>query len=91
MLVLLNSQAVGKMQFSATETDPVFVHSGLYIQILFNLALSKIYKLCIYYFTFLTWSLTFSFLKVDAWKTHVWHDETRRPKKKEIKFNVLAK
>lgn len=54
MLVLLNSQAVSKMQFNATETDPIFAHRGLYVQILFNLAVSKIYKLCIYYFTFLT-------------------------------------
>lgn len=35
--------------------------------------------------------LNFFFLKVDAWKTHVWHDETRRPRKKEIKFSILAK
>ncbi|EMP37688.1 Nitric oxide synthase, inducible [Chelonia mydas] len=28
---------------------------------------------------------------VEAWKTHVWHDEKRRPKKREIKFRVLAK
>ncbi|NWZ40315.1 NOS2 protein, partial [Brachypodius atriceps] len=33
----------------------------------------------------------FYYYQVDAWKTHVWHDETRRPKKKEIKFSVLAK
>jgi len=52
MLVLLKSQAVSKVQFNATETDPVFVHSGLYIQILFNLTISKIHKLCIYYYTF---------------------------------------
>ncbi|NXA04756.1 NOS2 protein, partial [Sapayoa aenigma] len=33
----------------------------------------------------------FYYYQMDAWKTHVWHDETRRPKKKEIKFSVLAK
>uniref|UniRef100_A0A8U7P8C7 Nitric oxide synthase n=1 Tax=Corvus moneduloides TaxID=1196302 RepID=A0A8U7P8C7_CORMO len=33
----------------------------------------------------------FYYYQVDAWKTHVWHDETRRPKKKEIKFSILAK
>uniref|UniRef100_A0A8C5TKU7 Nitric oxide synthase n=1 Tax=Malurus cyaneus samueli TaxID=2593467 RepID=A0A8C5TKU7_9PASS len=33
----------------------------------------------------------FYYYQVDAWKTHVWHDETHRPKKKEIKFSVLAK
>uniref|UniRef100_A0A8B9GE11 Nitric oxide synthase, inducible n=1 Tax=Amazona collaria TaxID=241587 RepID=A0A8B9GE11_9PSIT len=33
----------------------------------------------------------FYYYQVDAWKTHVWHDETRRPKKKEIKFGILAK
>ncbi|NWS96858.1 NOS2 protein, partial [Mionectes macconnelli] len=33
----------------------------------------------------------FYYYQVDAWKTHVWHDETRRPKKKEIKFSMLAK
>ncbi|XP_019401132.1 PREDICTED: nitric oxide synthase, inducible [Crocodylus porosus] len=33
----------------------------------------------------------FYYYQEDAWKTHVWHDETRRPKKKEIKFSVFAK
>ncbi|NXD23279.1 NOS2 protein, partial [Spelaeornis formosus] len=33
----------------------------------------------------------FYYYQVDAWKTHVWHDETRRPRKKEIKFSILAK
>ncbi|XP_075760963.1 nitric oxide synthase, inducible [Pelodiscus sinensis] len=33
----------------------------------------------------------FYYYQVDAWKTHVWHDEKRRPKKREIKFSVLAK
>ncbi|NXA50878.1 NOS2 protein, partial [Nothocercus julius] len=33
----------------------------------------------------------FFYYQVDAWKTHVWHDETRRPKKKEIKLSILVK
>ncbi|KAK2525340.1 nitric oxide synthase, inducible isoform X1 [Columba livia] len=33
----------------------------------------------------------FYYYQVDAWKTHIWHDETRRPKKKEVKFSILAK
>ncbi|NXN16416.1 NOS2 protein, partial [Indicator maculatus] len=33
----------------------------------------------------------FYYYQVDAWKTHIWHDETRRPKKREIKFSILAK
>ncbi|NWI54792.1 NOS2 protein, partial [Calyptomena viridis] len=33
----------------------------------------------------------FYYYQLDAWKTHVWHDETRKPKKKEIKFSILAK
>ncbi|NP_001290142.1 nitric oxide synthase, inducible [Meleagris gallopavo] len=33
----------------------------------------------------------FFYYQVDAWKTHIWHDETRRPKKREIKLSVLAK
>uniref|UniRef100_A0A8B9Q4E6 Nitric oxide synthase n=1 Tax=Apteryx owenii TaxID=8824 RepID=A0A8B9Q4E6_APTOW len=33
----------------------------------------------------------FFYYQVDAWKTHFWHDETRRPKKKEIKLSILAK
>ncbi|MEE6468760.1 hypothetical protein FKM82_008371 [Ascaphus truei] len=34
----------------------------------------------------------FYYYQLDAWKTHVWQDENRRPKKKElVKFSVLAK
>ncbi|KAG8450726.1 hypothetical protein GDO86_003122 [Hymenochirus boettgeri] len=33
----------------------------------------------------------FYFYQIDAWKTHVWHDENRKPKKKEFKFSVVAK
>ncbi|XP_067393807.1 nitric oxide synthase, inducible [Emydura macquarii macquarii] len=33
----------------------------------------------------------FYYYQTEAWKTHVWHDEKRRPKKREIKFSVLAK
>ncbi|POI35892.1 hypothetical protein CIB84_000355 [Bambusicola thoracicus] len=33
----------------------------------------------------------FFYYQVDAWKTHIWHDETRRPKKREIKLSILAK
>uniref|UniRef100_A0A8B9CDT2 Nitric oxide synthase n=1 Tax=Anser brachyrhynchus TaxID=132585 RepID=A0A8B9CDT2_9AVES len=33
----------------------------------------------------------FFYYQVDAWKTHIWHDESRRPKKREIKLSVLAK
>ncbi|NXG42365.1 NOS2 protein, partial [Psilopogon haemacephalus] len=33
----------------------------------------------------------FYYYQVDAWKTHIWHDESRRPKKREIKFSILAK
>ncbi|KAM8797256.1 nitric oxide synthase, inducible [Eudromia elegans] len=33
----------------------------------------------------------FFYYQADAWKTHIWHDETRRPKKKEIKLSILAK
>uniref|UniRef100_UPI00398EFA45 nitric oxide synthase, inducible-like n=1 Tax=Pristiophorus japonicus TaxID=55135 RepID=UPI00398EFA45 len=32
----------------------------------------------------------FYYYQIDAWKTHVWHDESRRPKKNEIKFKQLA-
>lgn len=32
-----------------------------------------------------------SFLKVEAWKTHVWQDEKRRPQRRVIRFQVLAK
>ncbi|KAM5182111.1 nitric oxide synthase, inducible [Mantella aurantiaca] len=33
----------------------------------------------------------FYYYQIDAWKTHVWHDERRKPKKKEFKLNVIAK
>ncbi|XP_048822686.1 nitric oxide synthase, inducible [Lagopus muta] len=33
----------------------------------------------------------FFYYQVDAWKTHIWHDETRRPKRREIKLSILAK
>uniref|UniRef100_A0A8C2UBV6 Nitric oxide synthase n=1 Tax=Coturnix japonica TaxID=93934 RepID=A0A8C2UBV6_COTJA len=33
----------------------------------------------------------FFYYQVDAWKTHIWQDETRRPKKREIKLSILAK
>nr|DBA34249.1 TPA: hypothetical protein GDO54_001828 [Pyxicephalus adspersus] len=33
----------------------------------------------------------FYYYQIDAWKTHVWHDEKRKPKKKEFKFSVIAK
>ncbi|KAM6163423.1 nitric oxide synthase, inducible [Rhynchocyon petersi] len=33
----------------------------------------------------------FYYYQVDAWKTHVWQDEKRRPRKREIQFKVLAK
>ncbi|XP_052545039.1 nitric oxide synthase, inducible [Tympanuchus pallidicinctus] len=33
----------------------------------------------------------FFYYQVDAWKTHIWHDESRRPKKREIKLSILAK
>ncbi|KAM9320302.1 nitric oxide synthase, inducible [Gastrophryne carolinensis] len=33
----------------------------------------------------------FYYYQIDAWKTHVWHDESRKPRKKEFKFNVVAK
>ncbi|XP_073472780.1 nitric oxide synthase, inducible [Aquarana catesbeiana] len=33
----------------------------------------------------------FYFYQIDAWKTHVWHDESRKPKKKEFKLSVIAK
>ncbi|KAM4795668.1 nitric oxide synthase, inducible [Rhinophrynus dorsalis] len=33
----------------------------------------------------------FYYYQIDAWKTHVWKDEKRRPKKKEFKFSVIAK
>ncbi|NP_001166455.1 nitric oxide synthase, inducible [Cavia porcellus] len=33
----------------------------------------------------------FYYYQVEAWKTHVWQDETRRPKRREIPFRVLAK
>ncbi|XP_053131232.1 nitric oxide synthase, inducible-like isoform X2 [Hemicordylus capensis] len=33
----------------------------------------------------------FYYYQVDAWKTHIWKDERRKPRKKEIKFRVWAK
>ncbi|XP_018429088.1 PREDICTED: nitric oxide synthase, inducible [Nanorana parkeri] len=33
----------------------------------------------------------FYYYQIDAWKTHVWHDERRKPKKKEFKLSVIAK
>ncbi|XP_068011019.1 nitric oxide synthase, inducible [Melanerpes formicivorus] len=33
----------------------------------------------------------FYYYQVDAWKTHTWHDETRRPRRRGIKFSILAK
>uniref|UniRef100_A0A493TQ16 Nitric oxide synthase n=1 Tax=Anas platyrhynchos platyrhynchos TaxID=8840 RepID=A0A493TQ16_ANAPP len=33
----------------------------------------------------------FFYYQVDAWKTHIWHDESQRPMKREIKLSVLAK
>ncbi|KAM4701870.1 nitric oxide synthase, inducible [Discoglossus pictus] len=33
----------------------------------------------------------FYYYQVDAWKTHVWQDENRKPKKKVFKFSVVAK
>ncbi|KAM8977074.1 nitric oxide synthase, inducible [Pelodytes ibericus] len=33
----------------------------------------------------------FYYYQIDPWKTHVWHDENRKPKKKNFKFSVIAK
>ncbi|XP_015277399.1 PREDICTED: nitric oxide synthase, inducible [Gekko japonicus] len=33
----------------------------------------------------------FYYYQVDAWKTHIWKDEERKPRKKDIKFCILAK
>ncbi|XP_066492723.1 nitric oxide synthase, inducible [Tiliqua scincoides] len=33
----------------------------------------------------------FYYYQVDAWKTHIWKDERRKPRKKEIKFCIWAK
>ncbi|KAM9596861.1 nitric oxide synthase, inducible [Trichechus inunguis] len=33
----------------------------------------------------------FYYYQVEAWKTHVWQDEKRRPRRREIQFKVLAK
>uniref|UniRef100_A0A8D0XV29 Nitric oxide synthase n=1 Tax=Sus scrofa TaxID=9823 RepID=A0A8D0XV29_PIG len=33
----------------------------------------------------------FYYYQVEAWKTHVWQDEKRRPRRKEIRFKVLVK
>lgn len=31
-----------------------------------------------------------SFLQVEAWKTHIWQDEKRRPRRRKIPFKVLV-
>ncbi|XP_053560576.1 nitric oxide synthase, inducible isoform X2 [Bombina bombina] len=33
----------------------------------------------------------FYYYQVDAWKTHVWKDESRKPMKKKFKFSVISK
>ncbi|XP_010640644.1 nitric oxide synthase, inducible isoform X1 [Fukomys damarensis] len=33
----------------------------------------------------------FYYYQVDAWKTHVWQDEKRRPRRREIPFRVLGR
>ncbi|XP_037665824.1 nitric oxide synthase, inducible isoform X1 [Choloepus didactylus] len=33
----------------------------------------------------------FYYYQVEAWKTHAWQDEKRRPQRREIKFKVLVK
>lgn len=33
----------------------------------------------------------FYYYQIDAWKTHQWHDESRKPKKKEFKLSVISK
>ncbi|KAM5214511.1 nitric oxide synthase, inducible isoform 2-T3 [Hipposideros larvatus] len=33
----------------------------------------------------------FYYYQVEAWKTHVWQDERRRPQRREIRFRVLVK
>ncbi|XP_019502510.1 PREDICTED: nitric oxide synthase, inducible isoform X2 [Hipposideros armiger] len=33
----------------------------------------------------------FYYYQVEAWKTHVWQDEKRRPQRREIRFRVLVK
>uniref|UniRef100_A0A8C5UWG4 Nitric oxide synthase n=1 Tax=Microcebus murinus TaxID=30608 RepID=A0A8C5UWG4_MICMU len=33
----------------------------------------------------------FYYYQVEAWRTHVWQDEKRRPKRREIQFKVLVK
>uniref|UniRef100_A0A8C5M157 Nitric oxide synthase n=1 Tax=Leptobrachium leishanense TaxID=445787 RepID=A0A8C5M157_9ANUR len=33
----------------------------------------------------------FYFYQIDAWKTHVWHNDCLKPKKKKFKFSVIAK
>ncbi|XP_071994274.1 nitric oxide synthase, inducible [Engystomops pustulosus] len=33
----------------------------------------------------------FYFYQIDAWKTHEWHDESRKPKKKEFKLSAISK
>ncbi|XP_039109764.1 nitric oxide synthase, inducible isoform X1 [Hyaena hyaena] len=33
----------------------------------------------------------FFYYQVEAWKTHVWQDETRRPRRRKVPFRVLVK
>ncbi|XP_063002916.1 nitric oxide synthase, inducible [Elgaria multicarinata webbii] len=33
----------------------------------------------------------FYYYQVDAWKTHVWQDERRKPRKREVRFRIWAK
>uniref|UniRef100_H0WZD7 Nitric oxide synthase n=1 Tax=Otolemur garnettii TaxID=30611 RepID=H0WZD7_OTOGA len=33
----------------------------------------------------------FYYYQIEAWKTHVWQDERRRPRRREIRFTVLVK
>uniref|UniRef100_A0A6I8N1Q8 Nitric oxide synthase, inducible n=1 Tax=Ornithorhynchus anatinus TaxID=9258 RepID=A0A6I8N1Q8_ORNAN len=33
----------------------------------------------------------FYYYQIEAWKTHIWQDEKRRPKRRVIKFNILVK
>nr|XP_056721020.1 nitric oxide synthase, inducible [Euleptes europaea] len=33
----------------------------------------------------------FYYYQVDAWKTHIWKDEERKPRKRKIKFRIWAK
>ncbi|XP_066457647.1 nitric oxide synthase, inducible-like [Eleutherodactylus coqui] len=33
----------------------------------------------------------FYYYQIDAWKTHEWHDESRKPQKKEIRLKTISK